>query len=160
MAKVTILEVDKARYQFTVLDTTPALDLYDDLRFSIGDAFRKAIEGGGDEQAMELRLVGALVTSIPRGMTKKLGQIFADRTKVSMIPEGSTIEQIWVPLQGDFYEQHFADPEAGRGIGHWQKWILACLRYQYADFLGSLLSGKKPSESEQSGQTQNAGSGK
>lgn len=142
--KTAILEVDGQAYEVTALDTTDALELYDHLRLALGDVVGKALAGGGTPEQLEARLAAGAIGGLPKGTPQKLHGIFAPRTKARMRTEGSVAE-VWVPITGDLAESWFANPQGGRGIGHWQRWMIACLKFQFADFLPASATSKNSS---------------
>lgn len=129
-AKTAVIVVDSTSYEITALNTTPMLELYDELRMVLGESIQDAMSKGGTPENIATRVLFGALTALPPGMLTKLGKIFAPTTKLGMQATGS-VGMVWVALDGEIYEQHFC-----RTPAHWTKWIIACLKHNYSDFLG------------------------
>jgi hypothetical protein len=128
-AKTAVLDVDGTSYKVTALNTTPMLELYDELREVLGESIQEAMAKGGSAEAIASRVIFGALTAMPRGMLVRLGKIFAPTTELGLQATGS-VGTVWVKLEGELYEQHFATKPA-----HWTKWVIACLKHNYSDFL-------------------------
>jgi hypothetical protein len=128
-SKTEIITVDDVKYKVTSLNTTPMLALYDELRSILGDSVAASMSKGGTAEDIATRVIFSAFSLIPVGMLQRLGTIFAQTCELGMATTGTGVDMIWVKLDS-VYEQHFS----ARGA-HWTKWVIACLKHNYADFL-------------------------
>lgn len=136
--KTEVLVVDGERYSVTSLKTTVGSDLYEELLRMVAPGLKNAeIAPGTDAEKLIFQVLMASIGDLPRGIINRLGKLFADHTKVLM-KSGSA--ETAVELNEGMYEEHFS----GR-FGHLTRWIFACLRFNFSDFL--------PSAAKSGGQT-------
>lgn len=130
MAKKTErITVGSDVYDVAQLDTDAGLMLYAELLRIVGPAFGKLAEGTtvqGDVEALFVRAVLMSVSSLTPEFLTRLSRQFAKQSKVRAMA-GST--EMWVELNGEFYDAHFA----GR-FKHWTSWVMSCLALNFADF--------------------------
>lgn len=138
--KTQTVNVDGDAYQVTQLPIEEGLELYDELLRSIGGGLSRALAaGGGGEGDIETKIGAAFVGSLgslPPGMLSRIGKRFAKHTKVLTVAGENTLA---VALNDEMYEDQFA----GR-LGHWSRWVIACLRLNFADFLPASGSAGSP----------------
>lgn len=136
MAKRTdTVTVGESIYQITTLDTDVGIDLYDELLHIVGPALQGAT---GDMDSLEqfgIALLVGSIGSVPRGMLKRLKNLFAPTCKLMVATGG---KKLWVELTGDFIDEQF-----GASMKHLTAWIIACLRVNFADFLGGSKSANQ-----------------
>lgn len=143
MAKRTeTVKVDDAVYQITTLDTDVGIDLYEELLHIIGPALQSAIV---DDQAQSVEQLGmtllvSSIGSVPRGMLRRLKNLFAPTCKLGAVVGG---KQLWVELNEGMIDQQF-----GAQMKHLTSWIVACLKVNFADFLDRSKS-EGPAESSE-----------
>lgn len=128
--KTEILEIDGARYKVSQLPIEEGLELYDELlRMLGGGILAVASAGSGSAESAFLAAFVRALGNMPPGMLAKLGHLFQKHTKVFMQTGDQVLE---VEMNAGVYQAQFA----GR-LGHWSRWVLACLKLNFADFLPS-----------------------
>lgn len=128
--KTEVLVVDDTKYQVTQLTTTEGADLYEELLRIVGPSLKDAsfLAGEAPETAV-LRVMLGSIGSLPRGMVNRMGKLFAKHSKVQATMGAA---ETAIEFNDAFYDEHFA----GR-MGHLTRWIMACLRFNFSDFLPS-----------------------
>lgn len=124
------VEIDGERYTIRMLDAVIASNLYFKLLNVAGGALETVgtMSTPGTSQELSMRVAGALLRSVPIKLMTELRTVFANSCTVQIAaaePKVSTV-----------FENHFA----GR-MAHMSKWLIECLRVNFADFLeGDLVA--------------------
>ena len=136
MSKATkVFKIDDAEFELTQLGGVEGLDLFDRLTAELGAGIMNAIVGAmatkDPEGALGLVLMGGMV-KMPAEFKSELRTRFAALSKLKA-------GEMWLslgdgkPLAVDsIFDQHFA----GR-FGHMTRWLIACLKWSFGDFLAS-----------------------
>lgn len=146
MAKQTkSVKVDDVDYEMTQLGGVEGLDLFDRLTERLGPALAGAIRGlvasgklddAGAQAGLGFLLMEAMAT-LPTAFKLELRVRFAALSKVKAggielaLGDGKTLEPDGI------FDQHFA----GR-FGHMTRWLLASLKWSFADFLPKSADSK------------------
>ncbi len=136
MSKGTqVFKIDDDEFELTQLGGVEGLDLFDRLTAELGAGIMNALVGAmatkDPEGALGLVLMGGMV-KMPADFKSELRIRFAALSKLKA-------GQMWIAL-GDgkalaadgIFDQHFA----GR-FGHMTRWLIACLKWSFGDFLVS-----------------------
>jgi hypothetical protein len=136
MSKQTkVFKIDDAEFELTQLGGVEGLDLFDRLTGELGatvmGSIMAALATKDPEGAMGMVLLGALV-KLPADFKSELRVRFSALSKVKAgnmwltLGDGKSLEP------ESIFDQHFA----GR-FGHMTKWLIACLKWSFLDFLPS-----------------------
>ena len=132
-----LVKIDDTEFELSQLDGVSGLDLVDRLTAALGPVVASAIrsglsaKGGDAEAALGFLVVEAMAT-LPADLKADLRIRFAGLSKVKAgtlmmsLGDGLKLEPNGV------FAQHFA----GR-FGHMTRWLLACLKWSFSDFLPS-----------------------
>lgn len=143
MAKqVKVVAIDGVEYEITQLGGVEGLELYDRLCRELGPAVSNAVRTGLLEANAETKIAFMLVESmatLPSAFKKELWTRFAGLSKIKaadiMLPlgDGKRLEE------GGTFDQHFAGK-----FGHMTRWLMACLKWSFGDFLPSSPASADP----------------
>lgn len=139
-----VFKIDDTEFELTQLGGVAGLDLYDRLCKELGPTIAQAIKVGlgdkGADAGVAVLIVEALAT-LPSDSKKDLWVRFAGLSKVKagsmMLALGDGLK---LEVNGTF-DQHFA----GR-FGHMTRWLLACLKWSFGDFLPVSGGSEKAAE--------------
>lgn len=136
MARATqIVKIDDTEFEITKLGGVEGLEIYDRLCKELGPTIAGAIKQGALEQNAEVQMAVMIIESLaalPSDFKRHLWTKFAGLSKVKAgnlmleLGDGKTL------LEGGTFDQHFA----GR-FGHMTRWLLACMKWSFGDFLPS-----------------------
>lgn len=124
------VEIDGETYEIRLLDAIAGAKLYAKLLSAFGGALKglgKVDPKNPDEIA--LPAIGTVLSSLTPELFEELRATFARAT--CLVKDGKR------PELKDVFMTHFR----GR-YGHMSKWMLACLKANFADFLGDSSTGK------------------
>ena len=140
MAKKTErVRIDNEEYAISQLGAVEGLELYHELVRAFGPALRDELSQYRPAEETMARVLLRAIELMPRELMRELRQKFAANSKVKS-------GELMVGLgEGDIFDQHFA----GR-YGLLTKWLLACLKVNFADFLAGSgnLGGPPPGTSK------------
>jgi hypothetical protein len=154
--KVERYDIDGDYYEVTQLGGVAGLGYFHELRKLALPALRSllsdealvaAFSGKVDLEQLDAKLAVKLVAvifelfeSMPKTLELELARVFAEKTMVQLQGADVRLPLATGGLQpGSLFDQHFA----GR-YGSYQKWLLACIKLNFAGFLGASGSSGSP----------------
>jgi len=121
--------LDGDEYSCVQLPARQGFTLYNRLVKALMPALRTLTgDKAGDSAAMDL--IASAIEGMPQELTDELVRVFGESCQVKH-------GDVFMKLTPDFTDQHFA----GR-YPHMLRWIFACLRVNYADFLAGIVGSK------------------
>ena len=146
--KTASIVIDGVTFEITQLGAVEGSDLYARLAAAIGPTIADGPLAGLADSSAEAKIAALAIkglAGLPTELWTDLRIKFAGTTKVQAgevmltLGDGRTL-----PAEGTF-DQHFA----GR-YGHMTRWLMACLKHNFADFLpisvASAAADKKPTQ--------------
>ncbi len=131
--KVQHVKIDDTEFELMQLGGVEGLDVYDRLCKELGPIISNAIRTGLLEQNADTKVAVMVIeglSTLPSDFKRELWTRFAG---LSTVKAGSMMLALGdgVKLEkGGTFDQHFA----GR-FGHMTRWLLACLKWSFGDFL-------------------------
>lgn len=133
--------VDDEHYECTQLPATKGLEVYHSLLGVVMPALRELVKNApefatGDNQTAAFVLIASTVEKVPWPLLRDTAATFAETCTHKR-------GELWVRLSPAVFDEHFA----GR-MPHLMRWLFACMRINFQDFLGGLV-GSNPAAAAQ-----------